>query len=96
MDQADGRYGYRPWDRRPGDGVDPSVMLTPEQVIHEAGYLTPQPPMARPGPRLTGIERTQPGIVDVLGVGPETLMQDTPTRQDSGMQGTARPALGGI
>ena len=25
QDSADGRYGYRAWDRRPGDGVDPSV-----------------------------------------------------------------------
>lgn len=87
MDAADGRYGYRAWDRRPGDAVDPSVALTPEQVIVEVALTAPVPlPADVNQPRLTGVERTQPGITDVLGVGPVPLMQDTPTRQESGMQ----------
>ena len=91
---SDGRYGYRAWDRRPGDGVDPSVMLDAAEVIYEVAAQAPVPPYAGYPIRLTGIARTQPGIMDVLGVGPVPLMQDTPTRQDSGMQGTLRPSLG--
>lgn len=86
MEQSDGRYGYRAWDRRPGDDVDPSVMLNPAEVIFAVATTAPQPLPAGYVPRLMGTERTQPGIVDVLGVGPVPLMQDTPTRQDSGMQ----------
>lgn len=85
MEQSDGRYGYRAWDRRPGDGVDPSVTLNPAQLIAEVEVLNPLPTPAGYQPRLIGTERTQPGIVEVLGVGPVPLMQDKPTRQDSGM-----------
>ena len=91
MDGADGRYGYRAWDRRPGDGVDPSVLLSPVETIVGIAEQVPMPAPAGVGPRFLGRVRTQPGIVDVLGMGPTTgLMQDTPTRQDSGMQGTMR------
>ena len=82
---SDGWYGYRAWDRRPGDDVDPTVALDPAAVISEIEVLNPTPLPAGYVPRLMGTERTQPGIVDVLGVGPTPLMQDTPTRQDSGM-----------
>lgn len=93
--QADGRYGYRAWDRRVGDGVDPSVMLTPEDLIMAVATMAPPPRSADPNqPRLLGYERTQLQIQDVLGVGPTTLMQDTETRQDSGMQGTLRNSTG--
>lgn len=89
MAQADGRYSYRAWDKRPGDDVDPSVVLDPAQLIFAVATQAPVPLDADPNaPRLQGIERTQPGIMDVLGVGPVPLMQDTPTRQDSGMQPT--------
>lgn len=89
MEQSDGRYGHRAWDRRPGDGVDPSVLLTPADTIMAVATVAPVPPDADPNaPRLQGVERTQPGIMDILGVGPVPLMQDTPTRQDSGMQPT--------
>jgi hypothetical protein len=88
VESADGRYGYRAWDRRPGDGVDPSVALDAAQVIYEIEANNPVPLPAGYQVRLMGTERTQPGIVDVLGVGPVPLMRDTPTRQDSGMQPT--------
>jgi hypothetical protein len=88
VESADGRYGYRAWDVRPGDGVDPSVALDASEVIFEIEALNPTPLPAGYQVRLVGTERTQPGIVDVLGVGPVPLMQDTPTRQDSGMQPT--------
>lgn len=83
---SDGRYGYRAWDRRPGDDVDPSVYLSPEEMIFEVAMQAPPPPPAGYTPRLMGVERTEPGIVDVLAVGPSFLMEDRPTRQDSGMQ----------
>jgi hypothetical protein len=87
VESADGRYGYRAWDRRPGDGVDPTVLLNPVEVIEGVALQAPMPyPADINQPRLLGVERTQPGIFDVLGVGPVPLMQDTPTRQDSGMQ----------
>ena len=86
MEQSDGRYGYRAWDRRPGDEVDPSALLNPAEVIVAVAAQAPPPAPARYTPRLMGVERTQPGIVEVLGVGPTYLMEDTPTRQDSGMQ----------
>lgn len=94
VENADGRYSYRAWDRRPGDGVDPSVMLDAAEVIYEVAAQAPTPPAAGYPIRLTGIARTQPGITDVLGVGPVPLMQDTETRQDSGSPGTLRPATG--
>jgi hypothetical protein len=86
VESADGRYGYRAWDRRPGDGVDPSVSLGPVELIYSIMAQTPPPLSAAITPRLLGYERTQPGIVEVLGVGPAPLMQDTPTKQESGMQ----------
>jgi hypothetical protein len=86
VESADGRYGYRAWDRRPGDGVDPSVVLDAAETIFEIEALNPPPLPAGYQPRLTGVERTQPGIVEVLGVGPVPLMTDTATRQESGMQ----------
>lgn len=88
VESADGRYGYRAWDRRPGDGVDPSVMLDGAQTVAEVAMLNPVPLPSGYQPRLMGTERTQPGIVDVLGVGPVPLMTDTATRQESGMQPT--------
>ncbi len=94
MSTADTRYAPRAWDVRPGDEVDPSVALGPEQVIAEIMAQAPMPLPAGIGPRLLGVVRTQPRIEDVLEIGPTTLMQDTPTRQDSGMQGTLRPATG--
>lgn len=67
-------------------------MLNPAETIVSIEMQTPVPMPAGFTPRLLGVERTQPGIVDVLNVGPVTLMRDTPTRQDSGMQGTTRPS----
>lgn len=86
MDGADGRYGYRAWDRRPGDGVDPSVLLDPVETIAEIEMQAPMPPPAGVYPRFTGVERTQLSIADVLQVGPTVLMRD----QDAGMPGTLR------
>lgn len=95
VESADGRYGHRAWDRRPGDGVDPSVVLTPDETVLGIVAQSPFPMPAPYTKRLLGMERTQPGIVDVLRVGPASpLMQDTPTRQDSGMQGTSRFSAG--
>lgn len=85
---SDGRYGYRAWDRRPGDGVDPSpVLLDPEQTIFEVAVQAPMPAPATPPVTLTGRVRTQPTVYDVLQVAPTggLLMNDTPTRQDTGM-----------
>jgi hypothetical protein len=91
---ADTRYGYRAWDRRPGDGVDPSpVALNPAETILAVENQVPFPVPAGVPMRFIGMVRTPPTIEDVLDVGAQPLMQDTPTRQDSGMQGTLRPAM---
>lgn len=88
VESADGRYGYRAWDRRAGDGVDPSVLLDGAETTYAVMAQNPVPLPAGYQPRLLGAPRTQPGIMDVLGVGPVPLMNDTPTRQESGMQPT--------
>lgn len=67
-------------------------MLNPAETIVTIEMQTPVPLPAGYTPRLLGVERDQPTIMDVLNAGPVTLMRDTPTRQDSGMQGTMRPA----
>jgi hypothetical protein len=94
-DGADSNYSVNPWMAqapRPGDGVDPTVILNPEETILAVMAQAPVPLPAGYTPRLLGYERDEPGIVDVLGVNSVPLMQDTETRQDSGMQGTLRPA----
>jgi hypothetical protein len=98
VDQPDGRYGYRAWDRRPGDNVDPSVALAPEEVVFEVANTAPMPLPAPALPRFFGAEHLPPTIEDVLSVAPVggVLMNDTPTRQDSGMQGTSRYSLGSL
>lgn len=98
---ADGRYGHRAWDRpktRPGEGVDPSPNLNPAETVFALMAQAPPPPPAQVGPRFHGMQRSQPGVVDVLSVAPTggSLMQDTPTRQDSGMQGSSRYSLGAL
>lgn len=97
VESADTQYSFRAWDRRPGDGVDPSpVVLNPVQTIMEIEATAPMPPPASVPMTLLGVERTQPTIEDVLRVSPTggLLMNDTPTRQDSGMQGTLRNSTG--
>lgn len=93
---ADANYSINPWmnpTARVGDNVDPSMALDAMGVIAEIEANNPLPPAAGQPMRLLGMERTQPGIVDVLGVGPVSgLMQDTESRQDSGQPGTVRPA----
>lgn len=69
-DAADGRYGYRAWDRRPGDNVDPSVALNAAEVVAEVANLAPQPVPAGVYPRFLGAERLPPTLDDVLAVGP--------------------------
>lgn len=55
MENADGRYSYRAWDRRPGDGVDPSpVVLDAERTILEVAAQTPMPVPAAPPVNFTG------------------------------------------
>ena len=92
---ADGNYSFNPWMRpevRLGDDVDPSPVLDGMAVVAEMVALTPEPPSAGYTPRL-GYPTGEPTIEDVLAVGPSAgLMRDTPTSQDSGMQGTLRPA----
>jgi hypothetical protein len=97
VESADTQYSFRAWDRRPGDGVDPSpVVLNPVETITAVADMAPMPLPAAAPMTLLGAERTQPTIEDVLSVAPTggLLMNDTPTRQDSGMQGTLRPATG--
>lgn len=97
MEAANGSYGISPWMRpevRLGDDVDPSPLLDGESMVAQMVALNQPAPPAGYTPRLLGYERPELGILDVLDVGPNTLMQDTPTRQDSGMQGTLRPATG--
>lgn len=84
VESADGRYGYRAWDRRPGDGVDPSVVLTPDETIYGIMAQSPVPLPAGYTPRLLGRPRTELEIEDVLAVGPMGMMQDTYTKQESG------------
>jgi hypothetical protein len=84
MDAADGRYGYRAWDRRPGDDVDPSVALNAAEVVYEVANTAPPPVPAGVYPRFVGAERVPPTIDDVLNVGL------VPLTDPSGMQGTLR------
>lgn len=81
---ADTRYGYRAWDRRPGDGVDPSLMLDAAGVIAEVSALAPEPLSAGAPLRFLGFDRVQPTIDDVLRVGPVGQIEP------QGMQGTLR------
>jgi hypothetical protein len=92
MDASDGRYGYRAWDVRPGDNVDPSLLLDPAQVVAEIAAQSPPPVPAGYQPRLTGMVRDQPRIEDVLGLAPVggLLIQD----KDEGGESTLRPATG--
>lgn len=46
-----------------------------------------------PFPPRTGYAKQTLTIMDVLRIGEDTLRQDTPTRQDSGMQSSAGPAF---
>lgn len=95
MTNVDTRYGYRAWDRRPGDNVDPSLALGPEETIYGIMAQAPVPPSAGIMPRLLGYARGEMTIEDVLHVGPgPTLMRNTPTRQDAGVEATLRPATG--
>lgn len=96
MDSADTNYSPNPWMRpetRLGDDVDPSVWLDPAGTIVGIMAQAPIPEPAGITPRL-GYPQGEAGIVDVLGNQSFTLMKDTPTRQDSGMQGTLRPSQG--
>lgn len=96
-DAADGNYSFNPWMRpevRLGDNVDPSPVLDGMAVVAEMVATNPTPPPAGYTPRV-GYPTDEPTIEDVLAVGPASgLMRDTPTSQDSGMQGTLRPATG--
>lgn len=97
MTAADSNYSINPWMRtvaRPGDNVDPSPLLDAVGVVEASLEASPLPPPAGYTLRLTGMPRDQLRVEDVLQVGPAPLMQDTPTRQDSGMQGTLRPSQG--
>ncbi len=93
MDAADGNYSINPWNRpqqRLGDDVDPSVFLDPAMLIYEVATTAPMvPPAGRPQIFL-GYERPEPGINDVLQIGPASLMANSP----DGMQGTLGPSLG--
>lgn len=96
MDSADANYSFNPWMRpevRLGDDVDPGVWLDPADTIVAIMAQSPIPPPAGYTPRL-GYPVGEPGIEEVLNEQSYTLMRDTPTRQDSGMQGTLRPASG--
>jgi hypothetical protein len=84
---ADTRYGYRAWDRRPGDDVDPSVALGPEEVIVAVEMLAPPPEAAGPPVRFLGAPRSQPTISDVLSLSPATGAAE-------GQPGTLRPSTG--
>jgi hypothetical protein len=93
---ADTNYSFNPWMAaapRQGDNVDPSPALGPVETIQGIMDLNPLPPPAGYTQRL-GYENREPTIMDVLTIGPNVLMRDTPTRQESGMQGTMRPAAG--
>lgn len=95
MIDADSNYSFNPWmrpEQRLGDDVDPSPVLSPVETIYGIMLQSPMPPPAGITPRL-GYPQGEPGVVDVLGVGPNTLMRDTPTSQDSGQPGTLRDSL---
>lgn len=98
MMNASTNYSINPWmnPNRPGDRVDPTedVAYGPENTLMSLYAQSPVPPSAGRPVRYGSGERVQPGIVEVLNIGPFTLMRDTPTRQESGMQGTLRPATG--
>lgn len=90
---ADTNYSINPWMRpevRLGDNVDPSVYLNPAETILGIVMQVPFPPPAQEIPRF-GYPQGEPGIVDVLSAGVQTLMRE----RDRGIQGTLRPATGG-
>lgn len=92
---ADGNYSINPWMRpevRVGDDLDPSPGLDPAEIMYEVAALTPIPPPAPLQPRFLGFENAPPTIEDVLTMGPRVLMQDTPTKQESGQPGTLTPS----
>lgn len=91
---ADTNYSFNPWMNpvvRPGDNVDPSVLLDPAETIYAVANQVPMPAPAGYTPRL-GYPTGEPTIMDVLDAQSFVAARDTATSQDTGMQGTLRPA----
>lgn len=92
MVAEDSNYSFNPWMRQPLPGMEPDILgievLQAQEMIEAISEQVPPPPTAGYTPRLLGVERTQPGILDVLNVGPVGGLDD------AGFQGSLRDTLG--
>lgn len=88
MTAADSNYSFNPWmrpEQRLGDNVDPSPVMSPVETIYSIMLQSPIPAPAGLTPR-EGYPQGEPGIADVLGVGPTVTLRDS----DMGQPGTLR------
>lgn len=92
MLDPDANYSFNPWMRpqpRVGD-VNPNVYLTFDGLMADMVVPSEVARTIRPKvgnelfPPRFGYERRQPTIMDALTISQQTLMRDTPTRQDTG------------
>jgi hypothetical protein len=102
---ADSNYSPNPWMQDiPIQAKKPAYYSYEDQTTYEALVSALSMPAEEirairprvgnvPFPPREGYEKHEPTLMDVLMVGPDTLRQDTPTKQDSGMQGTQGPTL---
>lgn len=106
MQNASSNYSFNPWMQNiPIQAKKPSYFNQDDEIRYTElvdSMTTPadtiraiRPPVGNePFPSRQGYEQHQYTIMDVLSIGSSTLMNDTPTRQDSGMQSSSSPNLG--
>lgn len=103
--QPDSNYSPRPWMqdlpvRAKPDYQNADDRLAFEALLADLSMTADQIRLIRPTvgnepfPPRTGYQKTTMTIMDVLRIGSDSLISDTPTRQDSGMQGSVGPSLG--
>jgi hypothetical protein len=95
-------YSFNPWMKfqRPGywsfeDQRTQEALLADFSATAEEIRLIRPPVGNVPFPPRFGYEKRQPTLMDVLTIGPTTLMHDTATRQESGQPGSSGPSLAG-
>lgn len=103
---ADSNYSFNPWmqDVPPIESELPGYYNQDQQLRYEAlvsqlsmtadEIRTIRPPVGnQPFPPRFGYPQEQPTVMDILKMsqGQDFLLQDTPTKQDSGQPGTLTP-----
>ena len=106
VSQADAVYSFNPWMRdMPIQVGQPAYFDEQDRLRYQALLADMALPAEairqirptvgnQPFPPRFGYEKRQPTIDDIVNLEFPTVARDMPTRQDSGMQGSLRPALG--